>query len=517
MAIQIANMAVGIQVDDKQAVKKLESFQNRLKKSVRRSKALLKMLAGGLGATAVFFRGWRLAAESIELANTQIQAQAKLQGVLDATGHAAGRSGKQLFEMANSMQEASTLGDEEIIGAMAKMATFKNVQGKVFDDAMQAALDLAHVGFGSIEQASVQMGKALEDPVQGVSALKRVGVSIMADDQKRITALYEQGRLVEAQEVLLKAVKDQVDGVAAGVAATDAGKLQIINNKLNDMKEVIGAELIPVILALKTWWHKVLQDFVIPIAKTMNFVVNNWEVTFELMKAIGVHMFWNLVNEIYKTILTIPDFFKMYFGTAFLVVKEYFLGMGEFAVNFGKTIITVFKNVGKVIYEALTGGDVQSALEDLKQDFVQGMGETVAGIAGRVDTVIEGGKKNVAEYMKARESIGDLQAFKDAQKNLDAKGGAFGSAWAEHHRKKAEPMQDMPNVGKFAMQTRTPDKQTFGGTDLLGLASQMQDKFLGPNVEQKQLDALEKGNDIQGQMLEMQQATQAAGGQGSLE
>ena len=285
MAIQIANLAVKIQIDDKDGRKKTEDFKKRLKKLVKWSKRQMKMMAGGLGLTALAFRGWRLAGESIELATTQIQAMARVKGVLKATGHAAGFSAEQLGDMANEMQSASTIGDEEILNAMGKLATFKNVQGEVFRDATQASLDLAHTGFGSIEQASIQMGKALEDPIQGVSALKRVGVSILPDDKERIQLLMEQGNLLGAQEILLAAVKGQVDGVAQAMADTPAGQLQIVNNKLNDTKEALGTALIPMFVKIKEKWLAFLTDFVLPWVKMLGFVLDNWSMTWDLIMA----------------------------------------------------------------------------------------------------------------------------------------------------------------------------------------------------------------------------------------
>lgn len=83
---------------------------------------------------------------------------------------------------------------------------------------MWAAQDLAELGFGSIESAAVQLGKALEDPVAGIAALQRVGVSFSASRRGVIKQLVETGRQAEAQRIILDGVERQVvgSGVAAG-------------------------------------------------------------------------------------------------------------------------------------------------------------------------------------------------------------------------------------------------------------------------------------------------------------
>ncbi len=66
---------------------------------------------------------------------------------------------------------------------MAILATFHSVSGTsaqqsgIFDRATKASLDLSRTGFGDVSTSAKQLGKALEDPVKGVTALKRSGVN----------------------------------------------------------------------------------------------------------------------------------------------------------------------------------------------------------------------------------------------------------------------------------------------------------------------------------------------------
>jgi hypothetical protein len=76
----------------------------------------------------------------------------------------------------------------------AKLLTFKNLAmtadevGGAFDRAMLAAIDLAAAGFGTAESNAVQLGKALEDPIKGIAALSKSGVTFTEVEKEKIKA-----------------------------------------------------------------------------------------------------------------------------------------------------------------------------------------------------------------------------------------------------------------------------------------------------------------------------------------
>ena len=64
---------------------------------------------------------------------------------------------------------------------------------------------------------AMQLGKALEEPIVGLGALRRVGVSFTEDQKELIKVLDMTGRKAEAQKIILEALDKQVGG--AGVKA----------------------------------------------------------------------------------------------------------------------------------------------------------------------------------------------------------------------------------------------------------------------------------------------------------
>lgn len=122
--------------------------------------------------------------------------------------------------------------------------TFKSISGDAFKTTLVLAQDLAETGFGTVQTATVQLAKALEDPILGLTALKRSGVSFSVAQKDLIVSLIETGKQAEAQAIILKGVAGQVAG--AGKAAADgvAGAFDTFKEKfgffLTDFAEASG-------------------------------------------------------------------------------------------------------------------------------------------------------------------------------------------------------------------------------------------------------------------------------------
>lgn len=70
-----------------------------------------------------------------------------------------------------------------------------------------------------LRSSAVQLGKALEDPVQGITALRRVEVSFSASQRELIGTLVETGQVAEAQRLILDALERQVGGAGTAKAS----------------------------------------------------------------------------------------------------------------------------------------------------------------------------------------------------------------------------------------------------------------------------------------------------------
>jgi hypothetical protein len=62
------------------------------------------------------------------------------------------------------------------------------------------------------------LGRALDDPIQGLTALRRVGVSFIQSQREAIAAMAEAGDVASAQRAILAELERQVGGAGAAEA-----------------------------------------------------------------------------------------------------------------------------------------------------------------------------------------------------------------------------------------------------------------------------------------------------------
>lgn len=224
--------------------------------------------AVGFGAFAVEGVG---AAEEAAKANARLDQVAKSMGFVD--GAYAGATDR-LKTYASELSKQIAVEDESVLAVQAKLATFKNIgstmdqAGGAMDRATQAAFDLAATGFGSAESNATQLGKALQDPVKGISALARAGVTFTEQEKEKIKALVESGRAAEAQDMILGALEKQVGGVASATA-TASDKIKV---GFNELQEQVGTALLPVFEKIADTLVPIMEDLQEPLAQVAEVV-----------------------------------------------------------------------------------------------------------------------------------------------------------------------------------------------------------------------------------------------------
>lgn len=211
------------------------------------------------GALAVVGVASIKAAENAKQADDRLQNVAKSMGLF---GTQTAEVTNRLKDYASKMSLLTGVDDESIKLTQAKLLTFKElaksagVVGGAFDRATTAALDLAAAGFGTAEGNAVQLGKALQDPIKGITSLAKSGVTFTKTEKDKIKALVESGKLLKAQEVILAAVETQVGGTAeASAKASDKIKVAF-----DEVAETIGGALLPYVEDIATAFLEWLQD-----------------------------------------------------------------------------------------------------------------------------------------------------------------------------------------------------------------------------------------------------------------
>jgi hypothetical protein len=208
------------------------------------------IVTGIKSAVDLMGMAWTAAANAIQpfidSASESQQAVFELEAVLRATGGAAGLTSEELQGMADGLQNMTRFSDEAILGGQSMLLTFRNIGEDTFPRATEAMLDMATM-FGSIDSAAVQLGKALNDPIAGISALQRIGIQFTDEQKEMIQNFMDVGDVASAQNIILKEVEMQIGGLAIAMGETFAGKIDILKNKLDSLKELIGGPIIAVL------------------------------------------------------------------------------------------------------------------------------------------------------------------------------------------------------------------------------------------------------------------------------
>lgn len=166
---------------------------------------------------------------------------------------------KRISKYAEELSFLTGVDDELIRENEAVLLTFKNLAssaddiGGPFDRAVKALLDLEAAGKNL---KAVQLGKALEDPLNNLTALKKAGV-LLTDEQKNLIKTFmESNDVLKAQDVLLGAIESQVGGTAEATASST----EKMAARFEDLVETLSGALLPSVDLLADKFSKWLDS-----------------------------------------------------------------------------------------------------------------------------------------------------------------------------------------------------------------------------------------------------------------
>lgn len=172
-----------------------------------------------------------LGALSVKVANTQLQAEAKLLTALKGREDVQ----KRLMAQASELQSRSLFGDEAIIEQQAYLA----------------ALGLSEQQISATIEAAAQLSAALGiDLTSAVKNLAKTYGGMTGELGESIPALKSLTKEQLMAGEAIKYVNENYKGFAETAAATGAGPLVQFKNKLGDLAEKVGTILLPALDSL---------------------------------------------------------------------------------------------------------------------------------------------------------------------------------------------------------------------------------------------------------------------------
>lgn len=181
----------------------------------------------------------------ISLAAESQLVDAKLAAVVKATGQAAGYTAEQIGDMSVAWMRQTGIDDEVIKSASTVMLTFREIGREVFPQAMEAAMNMSAVMGQDLQASVIQIGKALQEPIEGATALRRVGVQLTDQQQDMIKTFMDAGDKMSAQKIILQELQLEFGGAAKAAGETFTGSLNKLKGEFNNLAEEIGGHLLP--------------------------------------------------------------------------------------------------------------------------------------------------------------------------------------------------------------------------------------------------------------------------------
>jgi len=442
--------------------KALGSSMRKMQNFGKNTKQLGKSMTMGLTAPIA-----ALGFTAVKAFDQQAKAIAQVEAGLKSTGATVGYTSKQLQQMASNLQAKTLFGDEEILkDATAQLLTFTNIAGTNFERTQAVALDLATRLDGDLKGASIQLGKALNDPIANLSALSRSGIQFSQDQKEVIKSLTESGRLAEAQTIILDELEKQYGGSAEAAAKAGTGGLKQLANSFGDLQEEFGAIIMeflpPVIDGLKSMLSnfqnltpEVKRFMVIgagigaalgPLLMILPSIIQGLmmltgPVGLAIAAIVGLGIaIVTFADEIAPYVTEVINYFITLYNESDAVrmlvgyVKSAFVQSFKIIYSVVGLVIDRVKDLGTALFQILTG-DFEGAVETMKNSIVsqfEGLTEIVVDTAAAIrDGINEELQKEPIELVSedtVAETLRTLGGLTEMVSGMFAGGGAGAGA-----------------------------------------------------------------------------------------
>jgi len=210
--------------------------------------------------------------------------------VLTSTGGAANISGQGITDLTDKLSKKTATDQAVIRSGENMLLTFTNVKNEVgagndiFNQATGTILDMSKALGQDTKSSAIQLGKALNDPIKGVTALQRVGVTFTAQQKDQIKTMVASNNTMGAQKIILAELNKEFGGSAAA-AATGGAKLSLTMKDLAMNLYGLFAPIKTVGITFSTWLVTPIADGIAKLVPIEQKWVADWKSTFNQAKA----------------------------------------------------------------------------------------------------------------------------------------------------------------------------------------------------------------------------------------
>jgi hypothetical protein len=339
---------------------------NAAAKSLESTMGAVKGALGFLGVGFAVFKGGEFVKESLEKFHQLEQATAQVRAGLVSTKGAAGMTFQDVEESAKSLASQMKYSRAEIMSMQSVLLTFPSVTKGTFNEASEMIADMSTRLGQDLKSSAIQVGKALQDPIKGVTALRRVGVNFNETQTNTIKRLAQTGQMAKAQTLILRELATEFKGSA--LAAAMADPLFEFNKSMGSFSLNIGEAansiletLLPALGAIGEKFSELgeyLANFFKEFKNGDDSVISFTKVVYAAITGIGIAVqgLWKLVQAVINGIGVAT---KAMVG-AYNYVQDIVSGNSEKAKKDFDSTTTSFNKM----VEAMKGPSLKDAVND---------------------------------------------------------------------------------------------------------------------------------------------------------
>lgn len=341
--------------------------------------------------------------DAIKIAMQHQDVMAQVTAGLKSTHDASGMTAQGIDDLATSLSKVTAYSKDTIETGDSILLTFTGIGKKVFPEATQAMLDLSTRMGGDTSGAALQLGKALNDPVQGITALTRVGVTFSAQQKAQIKQMEAVGNAAGAQQIILDELNKEFGGSATAAGKTLSGALAILKNNFDDLKEKVGSAVIPLfsnfVQMINTSILPAVEDFFKALSKSA--IVKQLETDFkdigyvmQYAGYIGKKAFADIKDILFQVGEVLQPVRALFSGTGDTINGKFSDALGK-AYPLIKSVGDSFHSLAITIEKDLSTVNLRPLVADF-QEFMRGAQQTGSALLKEFGPAIQ----NVANLMK---------------------------------------------------------------------------------------------------------------------
>lgn len=380
--ITAAQLAVEVKADGVDSAKSqlsgMGGFVDSIGSGFKSSIGGALSFAAGLAGQALNFLKDQFI-DSVRVAMDHQQVLAQTVQALKSTRDASGMTAQSIDDLALSLSQVTPFAEDTVQSGENLLLTFTGIGKQVFPEATQAMLDMAQAMHQGPQAGAIMLGKALNDPLTGLTALTRVGVTFSDEEKKQIKLMMAHNDIIGAQKIMLHELETEFGGSAKAAGQTFGGQLQILQNRLEDVKVKIGTAVLPILSDLLSFVESNLMPILDSFAGWFSQVaIPAIESTAPYFKMLGddfLTLGQHLSQYLAPALHDVMDLFSSFGGASkginlgglfkgldFSAVGDAFETIDGYAKQFGQGLDAVIRQITPTIKEVsgIIGGQLSA-------------------------------------------------------------------------------------------------------------------------------------------------------------